>query len=118
MKCVDDPLAGEVRCVPRSFLVADCVPECGAVVCGPDSCGGSCGFCPTGGFCSEGQCYSNGSPCDLSEERFRCIGELLAECDGGELKLLDCSALGRRCDRDPATGKNACLLIESEGIGG
>ena len=114
-KCVEDPIAGAVRCVPRSFLVADCVPQCEGVVCGADSCGGSCGFCPSGGLCSDGQCYSNGTPCDTGAERFRCIGELLAECDGGELRLLDCSALGRTCDRDSATGQNTCVLIASEG---
>jgi hypothetical protein len=38
-----------------------CTPVCGSWVCGDDGCGGSCGACPSGKQCSNGQCVAGGS---------------------------------------------------------
>ena len=48
-----------------------CVPECVGIACGSDGCGGSCGSCSVGQFCSNGQCVvslqenGNGTLTDL-----------------------------------------------------
>ena len=49
-----------------------CVPNCGAIKCGDDGCGGSCGSCPTGGpACTTGgQC---GSDCVLTVSNPACL---------------------------------------------
>lgn len=43
-------------------LSGDCIPDCAGRVCGDDGCGGSCGSCPLGMHCENGQCV-----CDLDE---------------------------------------------------
>ena len=35
---------------------SECVPNCDGAVCGSDGCGGSCGECPDGYGCSDGEC--------------------------------------------------------------
>lgn len=45
-----DPQTGQ--CLPI------CTPACQGRECGPDGCGGSCGQCAPGEYCSQGQCRS------------------------------------------------------------
>ncbi len=39
-----------------------CLPSCGALECGPDGCGGSCGECGGGATCTAGQCLAACTP--------------------------------------------------------
>ncbi len=40
-----------------------CEPSCQGAQCGPDGCGGSCGSCPGGQACSNGQCEAGPQDC-------------------------------------------------------
>ena len=48
-----DAIAGNVVGLEEA---PDCTPACDGTVCGPDGCGGSCGTCPFGLECEDGQC--------------------------------------------------------------
>lgn len=57
---------------PPADIVADggedavCAPNCLEKNCGDDGCGGSCGDCPGGEFCSDGTCLPDAcDPCEL-----------------------------------------------------
>ena len=66
--CRWEPVAGEYLCDPTLPDYEDpthrqprecdfnCVPYCKNRNCGDDGCGGSCGTCPTGDKCLDGQC--------------------------------------------------------------
>jgi hypothetical protein len=57
-----------------------CVPACKGKVCGPDSCGGSCGTC-TGGTCRNGIC-----DCTGDGPREFCGGECRNPCPAGRIR--------------------------------
>jgi Cys-rich repeat protein len=42
-----------------------CIPDCTGKSCGDDGCGGSCGLCPTGHNCIDGQCIEPPSTDDI-----------------------------------------------------
>ncbi len=44
---------------PTTGASCNCTPQCGADVCGDDSCGGSCGNCADGSTCAAGQCIED-----------------------------------------------------------
>ena len=46
-------------------ISAACVPDCGAKVCGANSCGTSCGECFAGSTCLSGLCIPDGEDCSL-----------------------------------------------------
>lgn len=55
--------AADVRCMRGAF--PDCVPECSGLECGPDSCGGECGYCGSVEICVDQLCVQtvhNGRP--------------------------------------------------------
>jgi MYXO-CTERM domain-containing protein len=69
------------------FCGADCpcIPDCDGKVCGPDGCGGTCGECDEGFYCSGvGQCTDEclGS-CNGKECGDDGCGESCGSCDGG-----------------------------------
>jgi hypothetical protein len=39
-----------------------CTPACDGLSCGPDGCGGHCGFCSAGFICTDGACTEAGTP--------------------------------------------------------
>ena len=110
-KCIFDGTVGESRCALRNVVPSACIPQCEGVVCGPDNCGGSCGFCPAGGVCDAGRCWESGMPCEVEVEPLWCLGEVLASCVNEQLELLDCAKLGRDCGRNETTGKLECLVL-------
>ena len=110
-QCIFDGLAGKHRCALRNRVSTACIPECSGIVCGPDGCGGSCGFCPQGGVCDSGTCWEDGMSCDVVTEPLWCLGEVLASCVEKKLNLLDCAKLGRVCGRSETTGKIECLVL-------
>ena len=52
--CPQETLCEEGSCVP--ICVPTCTPE---AVCGDDGCGGTCGECPEGTTCGDGQCLED-----------------------------------------------------------
>ena len=110
-QCIFDGIAGQHRCALRNRVSTVCIPECAGLVCGPDGCGGSCGFCPQGGVCDSGTCWEDGMSCEVVTEPLWCLGEVLASCVEKKLKLLDCAKLGRVCGRSETTGKIECLVL-------
>ncbi len=44
-----------------------CAPQCDGLECGPDMCGGLCGFCPGDEICTLGQCKNCKPDCDFKE---------------------------------------------------
>ena len=55
---------------------AACTPDCAGKQCGPDGCGGSCGWCPGSMSCHDGTCQTVGG-CTPS-----CAGKMVGEPDG------------------------------------
>jgi len=75
-----------------------CQPDCEAVECGGDGCGGSCGTCPLGQRCEKGHCVEDTGPstctagieCGMDPSGWSCgICPEGAECVGGECRF-DC----------------------------
>ncbi len=64
-----------------------CVPNCEGKVCGPDGCGGICGYCEYGKVCKDGQCVDICIPDCISENKLcgpdGCGGECPPGCDEG-----------------------------------
>lgn len=44
------------------FCPGACVPDCSSKECGGDGCGGSCGLCPAGTACADGDCITTCVP--------------------------------------------------------
>jgi len=68
-----------------------CEPQCEGKNCGPDDCGGQCGFCPEGEQCHpNGQC---GPDCQVFEEA-ECGSFFVAETEWGEnsMEWYSCAA--------------------------
>jgi len=45
-------------CNKNGQCISSCTPNCNSKTCGSDGCGGSCGTCPDGQTCSNGNCVS------------------------------------------------------------
>ena len=56
---------------------SSCQPSCWGKQCGADGCGGSCGSCPSGTNCQNGQCKTAGGACVPD-----CVGLEAGESDG------------------------------------
>src|SRR5262249_36562677 len=69
---------GEQSQSPPSRPSATCTPRCGRKRCGDDGCGGSCGSCAAGQFCSSGTC------CTQKDKNVLCTADcgLNAPCPG------------------------------------
>jgi len=93
--CTEDACPGPQSLCAHVPIPGCCAPSCGDAVCGDDGCGGSCGSCPDGIPCNNGQCTY---PC----------GD--GECGAGE-DSCDCPA---DCPDDP----NSCSPCECDGAGG
>jgi hypothetical protein len=76
-----------------------CTPNCNGLSCGDDGCGGSCGTCPGGQTCANGQCTSGG--CTPNCNGLSCgddgCGGSCGTCPGGQ------SCSGGQC-----TGGGTC----------
>lgn len=81
LACTRDPFNPEdgERCRPQvpPTTGVSCPPQCASRRCGPDGCGGTCGTCPDGEICNQGQCLCSGN------EREICGGACLAFCATG-----------------------------------
>jgi len=91
-----------------------CVPQCEGLECGPDGCGGICGFCPYGKFCKGGICIEYCQPDCTGKEcgDDGCGGEC-GECDENEfcapnftcvLKGCEPQCAGKECGPDGCGG--------------
>jgi len=64
-----------------------CVPDCQDKVCGPDGCGGICGYCEYGKVCKDGLCVDICIPDCIAKEKLcgpdGCGGECPPGCDAG-----------------------------------
>jgi hypothetical protein len=98
--CHDDNNCGTQVNMPQLTQPCDCgcIPNCINKVCGDNSCGGTCGTCPTGQTCSAGgttcitQCdtpktcdsyiTSSGYPC--GEKSDGCTGTIQCTCPTGQ----------------------------------
>jgi hypothetical protein len=90
----------------------DCIPSCVGQSCGGDGCGGSCGECPDGQVCQDGNCAVGASDCSS------CLGGL-ANCDeachtiglpSGECTSPGSNNPGDCCTCDEDEGCAACLV--------
>jgi hypothetical protein len=100
-----------------------CTPKCGGKQCGDDGCGGSCGTCPAGKTCADGQCVAQGSEClgpnEPSAADCGGINDVgccesdgkLYYCQQGALYCIDCSA-------NPSCGWSAANSWYDCGTGG
>ena len=76
-------------CNDQGECVLTCTPDCAGKACGGDGCGGSCGDCPSGEGCLDGQCAS----VDLTSCEGRCgvyDGDAPCQCDTSCVGLGDC----------------------------
>jgi len=64
--CTNCP--GDCPCAEGQVCIYQecCTPSCEFVECGDDGCGGDCGGCPGGLFCSWGECVEGGGGCEPS----------------------------------------------------
>ncbi|HPD81963.1 MAG TPA: hypothetical protein PK357_02585 [Candidatus Pacearchaeota archaeon] len=97
--------------------IYECVPDCDGKVCGDDGCGGSCGKCSIGSFCTNGtciclpkctgrECGSNGCPGGTCGE---CINEHGTNlCVAGTCQPTCISSYGD-CDGNRTNGCEATL---------
>ena len=74
----------------------ECAPDCTALECGDDGCGGSCGTCPDGESCQAGSCQTG--PCEPNCTAKACgddgCGGSCGSCPAGsECKVGHCSEL-------------------------
>jgi len=69
---------------PRNAIeIEDCIPNCEDKECGDDGCGGSCGTCSSGYYCSNGNCINDSSECEDecdNEGDKVCSGKYLKTC--------------------------------------
>lgn len=72
----------------------DCVPQCEAMSCGPDGCGGNCGLCwdPAGACCRDGECGCEPLTCER-------LGRECGTWDDGCEGLASCGV----CDDQPGS---------------
>jgi len=106
LSCVscDPPCEPGFKCVEGACV--ECIPDCKGKFCGSDGCGGSCGECPEGAVCQEGDCLSKAGceatpgvtgcggcaceacVCDMdpycceTEWDDYCVGECVNDCGG------------------------------------
>jgi hypothetical protein len=109
-KCAVDAVKGGAACRTLDFRNPPCVPQCAGKACGPDACGGSCGFCPEGAVCDGTTCRDEGGPCGEVGGAGACFLDVLATCQGGKLSFVDCDGLGRVCAMSDVSGQVECLF--------
>lgn len=72
-----------------------CTPQCSQKKCGPDGCGGVCGYCPSAQFCNDvGQCVNGIGPCGSIDYVGVCDGNVVKWCQNSVLQVFDCDNLG------------------------
>lgn len=64
------------RCVNGACVPDGCVPDCEGLQCGPDGCGGACGWCSGQASCQEGVCV------DVPGCTPQCAGQMVGAEDG------------------------------------
>ena len=101
-------------CTAAGACEPTCTPDCTNKVCGDDGCGGSCGECAEGQNCSGGICEVTvvvGDSCNGITYEGCCDGEVLKYCEGGAVKVGDCSA-------EPSCGWDGANSFYNCGTGG
>src|SRR5215213_10642093 len=75
----------------KSSAGATCTPTCGRKQCGDDGCGGSCGSCAAGQFCTSGTCCTPESPavtcagrCGTATSVKTCRQPVACSCPSGQ----------------------------------
>lgn len=72
---------------PGPVDTGPCVPNCEGKVCGPDGCGGICGYCEYGKVCKDGQCIDICIPDCIAKNKLcgpdGCGGECPPGCEPG-----------------------------------
>jgi hypothetical protein len=91
-----------------------CVPVCLGKACGPDGCGGTCGSCPDGLPCHEGECVQPGK-CYLDEhcafiQKEHCCLKLYGACDLAVNKCRDPQKDPAAFKVGPCNWKDQCFL--------
>ena len=99
-------IKGSFLSVGDETLSCPCEPSCAGKECGADSCGGSCGACPTGHYCNQGACVE---------------GECVPDCEGKECGPNGCDGTCGDCVEgyycDQGTCKEGECVPECEGKG-
>jgi hypothetical protein len=76
IKYINDFLSQYLNILPKTNQTNSCTPSCSGKVCGDNGCGGSCGSCTTGQYCSNNQCISNPTnyevTCTTSDTDWKC----------------------------------------------
>ncbi len=86
------------------------MPNCVGRRCGPDGCGGQCGFCPTGWSCGPtGACESEDGGCGGIPATGECVSGTAWSCADGVPEREHC-AYGA-CALDPAAGAARCAEV-------
>ncbi len=85
-----------------------CTPQCAGKECGDDGCGGSCGTCPQGASCVDGQCMCSwGSSCS---------SDCTPQCAGKECGDDGCGGSCGTCPVGAACNSGACEPVCGDGI--
>lgn len=72
----DPPCADGQQCTNGWCVEDGCVPDCGGRQCGPDGCGGACGWCSGQASCQEGACV------EVAGCTPQCAGQMVGADDG------------------------------------
>jgi hypothetical protein len=84
--------ADEIRYGMACATSDACVPQCGGKQCGSDSCGGSCGSCPSGQSCNgSGICTGGSDPCNGLTYEGCCDGDTVMWCESEEVNTKSCA---------------------------
>lgn len=110
--CVHDDVKKTFGCRAKNFQNPPCVPNCTGRHCGPDGCGGSCGFCPDTGACDGTTCRLVGTPCGDVGAQHGCFGNIWATCLENSLQLSDCTPKGQLCGYNASSESYTCMFPE------
>jgi len=80
-----------------------CVPSCSGKECGPNGCGGVCGYCPSGWNCPSGTCIGCGDgSCNNGETCSSCSTDCGSCCGNGAINS------GEACDDGDTSSGDGC----------
>lgn len=108
--CVHDTVRATFGCRAKNFQNPPCIPNCKNRACGPDGCGGSCGFCPETGACDGVTCRLAGAPCGDVGQKHACFGNVWATCLNDKIQLSDCEPKGQVCSYNASSESYTCVF--------